>query len=246
MTLSVQKLAWDSEFFGFGVGRLIGSIESTAALSRALEDATERGFRLVYGQCGHSDNVTHQRCLELGGRFVDAKRTYSLSLVDAQPTSTVPSVLADGSQCCRRQLRSLAWQSAEFSRYRVDPDMPRGSWRRMYSAWIENSLNGKLADAVLVEREPENEEGPIIGMITVNHHGECGMIGLLGVDERWRGRGIGKRLLQAAEFQCRTYGCTQLMVVTQGDNAPACQAYESSGFALAEEQHIFHFWRPQS
>jgi hypothetical protein len=30
MTLNVQRLTWDSEFFGFGVGRLIGLIESTA------------------------------------------------------------------------------------------------------------------------------------------------------------------------------------------------------------------------
>ena len=243
MTLHVQSLAWDSEFFGFGVGRLIGSIESTAALSRALQDANEQGFRLVYRQCEHSDIVSHQRCLEIGGRFVDAKRTYSLSLVDVPPTSTMSAVLADSSPCSRRQLRSLAWQSAEFSRYRVDADMPRGSWRRMYSAWVENSLNGKLADAVLVVHVDENRERPIIGMITVSH---SGTIGLLGVAERWRGRGIGRRLLQAAEYQCRMSGCTQLTVVTQSDNTPACRAYESVGYTLTDEQSIFHFWRPQS
>lgn len=246
MTLNVQRLDWDSEFFGFGVGRLIGSIVSTTALAHALQDAAERGLRLVYGQCGHAEVASHQLCLELGGRFVDAKRTYSLSLADAQLTSTVPALRADDSPCSRRQLRSLAWQSAEFSRYRVDPDMPRGSWQRMYSAWIQNSLNGKLADAVLVEREAENEGGRIVGMITVSHCGEVGTIGLLGVDERWRGRGIGRRLLQAAASQCRTSGCTQLVVVTQGDNAPACRAYESAGYSLADEQHIFHFWRHQS
>lgn len=243
MTLNVQRLAWDSEFFGFGVGRLIGSIESTVALSRALQDANERGFRLVYGQCEHSDIVSHQWCLEIGGRFVDAKRTYSLTLSDVSPTSRMSAVLADSSPCSRRQLRSLAWQSAEFSRYRVDPDMPRGSWRRMYSAWVENSLNGKLADAVLVAHADENRKGPIIGMITVSH---SGAIGLLAVAKRWRGRGIGRRLLQAAEYQCRLFGCTQLTVVTQGDNTPACQAYESVGYTLTEEQHIFHFWRPHS
>ena len=96
------------------------------------------------------------------GRFVDARRTYSLSLVDAQLTSMLPEALADDGPRTRRQLRSLAWQSAEFSRYRVDPDMPSGSWRRMYSAWIENGLNCKLVDVVLIEHEAANEKKDIL------------------------------------------------------------------------------------
>ena len=75
MTLNVQKLTWYGEFSSFGVGRLIGSIESTAVLSRVLEDAAERGFQLVYGQCAHSDNVSYQFCLENGG---------AMSMLDAR------------------------------------------------------------------------------------------------------------------------------------------------------------------
>jgi len=83
-------------------------------------------------------------------------------------------------------------------------------------------------------------------MITVNHQGEWGVVGLLGVDEGWRSRGIGRRLLRAAGFYCRTYGCKKLVFVTQSDNAPGCRLYESSGYKLAEEQCIFHFWRSKS
>ena len=246
MPLIVQQLDWDSEFFGFGVGGLTGSIESVTALSHALRDATERGIRLVYGQCAHTDVTSHRLCLELGGRFVDAKRTYSLTLTDAQASSTVLALPADGGPGSRRQLRALAWQSAEFSRYRVDPDMPPGCWRRLYSAWIENSLSGKLADAVLVEREAGNEDGRIVGMITVSHRGAVGTIGLLGVDARWRRRGIGRRLLLAAASCCRSAACTQLAVVTQGDNVSACRAYEGAGYMIADEQDIFHFWKRSS
>ena len=242
MTLKIQRLDWDSEFFGFGVGRLSGSLESAAALSRTLRDATEYGIVLVYGQCAHVDLVSHQLCLESGGRFVDAKRRYTLPLADVHPVGEVGAQPADAGPYSRRQLRTLAWQSAEFSRYRIDPDMPPGAWRRLYSSWIANSLNGKLADAVLVEREASSEGGRIAAMVTVSHRGTQGAIGLFAVDARWRRRGIGRRLLEAAAAQCRTTGCTELAVVTQGDNDAACRAYESAGYALVDEQHIFHFW----
>jgi dTDP-4-amino-4,6-dideoxy-D-galactose acyltransferase len=239
--LNVQRLDWDSEFFGFGVGRLVGSFESSSALVAALKEAAERGLRLVYGVCDHKDVASHQIALATGGRFVDAKRTYALDLVNVQPTRVDIEEAGDDA-CSRRQLRSLAWQAAEFSRFRVDPKLPTGSWRRMYSAWVRNSLNGQLADAVLVERMSDR----IIGMITVGHSGKRGQIGLFAVDHPWRGRGVGRHLLDAAHERCRTEGCSKLLVVTQGDNIAACRSYERAGYLVVEEQDIFHFWIGQT
>lgn len=239
--LSVQRLDWDSEFFGFGVGRLVGPFESVATLSDALQTAVGHGFRLVYGACGHKDNASHRIALAVGGRFVDAKRTYELDLTRIQPTRMNIEEAGDDAHS-HRQLRSLAWQAAEFSRFRLDPALPEGSWQRMYSLWMQNSITGKLADAVLVERG----DGRIIGMITVSHHGECGQIGLFAVDYRWRGRGIGRRLLDAAIQRCRAEGCNKLRVVTQGNNIAACRSYERAGFQVIDEQDIFHFWIDRS
>lgn len=239
--LNLQRLDWDSEFFGFGVGRLVGPFESSAALVAALKEAAEGGLRLVYGVCDHEDVASHQIARAVGGRFVDAKRTYALDLVGVQPARGDIEE-AGNDACSRRQLRSLAWQAAEFSRFRIDPALPAGSWRRMYSAWLRNSLSGQLADTVLVEHADDR----IIGMITVSHRAKRGQIGLFAVDHRWRGRGIGRRLLDAAIQRCRAEGCDELVVVTQGDNIAACRSYERAGYRLIEEQDIFHFWIDQA
>lgn len=238
--LNVQRLEWDSEFFDFGVGRLVGPFESRYTLSVALQAAAERGLRLVYGVCGHEDAASHHIALTAGGRFVDLKRTYALDLANVQSTRIDIEDAGDDA-CSRRQLRSLAWQAAEFSRFRIDLALPAGSWRRMYSVWVRNSLNGQLADAVLVERA----EGRIIGMITVSYRGNRGQIGLFAVDHLWRGRGVGRRLLDAALQRCRAEGCDELLVVTQGDNIAACRSYERAGYRVIEEQDIFHFWIDQ-
>jgi hypothetical protein len=58
--LNAQRLEWDSEFFDFGVGRLVGPFESRPTL------AAERGLYLVYGVCGHEDTASHH---SLSGRI---------------------------------------------------------------------------------------------------------------------------------------------------------------------------------
>lgn len=236
MSLSVERLPWDTSFFGFGVGRLQSPFGEPGELGWALRESRACGLRLVYGICDPGDLQSNEAAVAVGGVFVDAKQTYAADLTDCASDPGVGD--ANGDPVSRRQLRSLAWQAAEHSRFRVDHRMPAGAWRRMYSTWILNSLNGSIADAVLVERQ----ERRIVGMVTVAHRSERGQIGLIAVDRAARGRGIGRRLLQAAGARCIAGGCRVVTVVTQGTNAAACSLYQGAGYALVEQQNVFHFW----
>ena len=48
----------------------------------------------------------------------------------------------------------------------------------------------------------------------------------------FRGRGIGRALVEAAEAWALMRGCRELQVETQNINVPACRFYESLGFQL--------------
>lgn len=48
----------------------------------------------------------------------------------------------------------------------------------------------------------------------------------------FRGRGIGRALVEAAETWALAHGCRELKVETQNINVPACRFYESRGFQL--------------
>jgi GNAT superfamily N-acetyltransferase len=48
-----------------------------------------------------------------------------------------------------------------------------------------------------------------------------------------RGRGLGRRLLEAVEVKARALGCCKLTLETQERNHPALRLYERFGFAVA-------------
>ena len=53
----------------------------------------------------------------------------------------------------------------------------------------------------------------------------------LAVLPEWRGRGIGRRLLGAAEDRARQFGCCRLTLEVQDDNGRALALYGSFGFS---------------
>lgn len=233
----VQRLDWDSHFFGFGVGRCNAPFGNAATLSEALGRSAHEGLRLIYGMSPGDDAESASTAKECQGLLVDDKLTFEIAL---QPTSELTLPPDAGSDACsRRQLRVLAWQSAEYSRFRIDPAMPHGAWRKLYSAWIYNSLNGQIADAVMVVPD---SNGRLLGMVSVAHRQQYGQIGLLAVHPESRGRGLGRRLVMAAMARSASAGCTHLQVVTQGANDTACALYRACGMHIAAHQRIHHFW----
>jgi GNAT superfamily N-acetyltransferase len=75
-------------------------------------------------------------------------------------------------------------------------------------------------------------EGAPAGAAFVAVRGERGYVGPVAVDPGWQGRGLGKRLIAAAESYCRERGCAwlDLDVLSTRDELPPF--YESLGFAV--------------
>ena len=62
------------------------------------------------------------------------------------------------------------------------------------------------------------------------HPGPSGLIDELVVSESSRGRGIGKKLIEAVTEKCRELGCSEVEVSTEQSNTAARQFYKSCGF----------------
>lgn len=64
----------------------------------------------------------------------------------------------------------------------------------------------------------------------------------LGVDEAFRGRGIGTALVEALADRAHALGCTGMWVLTERDNEAAMATYRRAG-AAEESDHVMLGWR---
>jgi len=63
----------------------------------------------------------------------------------------------------------------------------------------------------------------------------------LGVDERFRGRGIGRALVAELWRLAQSLGCRGMWVLTDDDNAPANKVYGAAGGERLDPQVMYQF-----
>lgn len=233
-------LDWDSKFFGFKVARIIPERLEVSELRGILAELGQEGVSLAYWGSDPSDGASQQAACELGGFLADRKVTYVIDAEEIRARTVAPSVAIEvyPAQLATPDLEELAVQAGIFSRFKVDPRMPVGSFEELYRLWIRNSVNGSIAKQVLVVRNGEH----IVGMVTLGEKGGRADIGLIAVDATMRGMGLGISLISAAQEWTLKMGLPAAQVVTQGANREACRIYEKCGYHIEKTENIYHFW----
>jgi dTDP-4-amino-4,6-dideoxy-D-galactose acyltransferase len=234
--LQSKKLSWDSNFFGINIAKIETDQSSATAILEAIDQLKNEDIKLIY--------IFSQKALEIAEynsdnlQFIDVgpKVLYHKKLQKAPDyyTQIESYKAAEASD----KLYDLALQSGVYSRFKLDPKLPRDAYEKLYSIWIENSVNRSIADEVLVFME----NGQIAGMVTLSKKGDWGDIGLIAVDETFRGKKIGHHLLNAAYKYFFDRGITELGVETQLNNLGACRFYEANEFLVHKVEYLYHCW----
>ncbi len=93
-----------------------------------------------------------------------------------------------------------------------------------------NSSVTRITDGQWLAILVKDDAGKILAGICGNTWGGCCEIRQFWVEESQRGRGLGTRLLEAAESEARRRGCTQIFLMTFTFQAPAF--YAKRGFSI--------------
>ena len=240
MRPGLTNLAWDTDFFGFSVGKIEGEIQNPSQVSAVEQLFTTNGHELAYySSTKPLSKLVHDNH-ELDFVLVDRKTTY-LKIVNPQLSidSDITSFIANSAT---DKLNDLAIQSGEYSRFNVDHRIEPEKFREMYKLWIANSLNKKMAREVQIYSSGTD----IAGFVTLGEKNQRADIGIIGVDHSYRRNGIGRTLMQSAEKWSYDHGYEFIQVVTQGDNYPACRLYESCGYHVDRREYFYHIWRKAS
>ena len=98
----------------------------------------------------------------------------------------------------------------------------------------------KAIDNTDIETLVYSEGNIIKGFISVEFSEEA-VIGLFAVDETMRGKGVGRLLLNQAEYISKNKGYNNLQIPTQKENSGAYGFYLNSNYKIIEERRNYHF-----
>lgn len=226
----IEKLDWDSQFFGYQIGKLI--LSNNADYKYIFSQDT---FDLIYvfsneiiydERFFHADNkvVFHKRI---------SKRNYNADL-------QIKCFSFDNSTMSYSELEALAIESGKYSRFKLDSNFVNNEFEKLYKQWIYQSVNKKIAMEVLVYQI----DNRLAGFISIGKKSDrLAGIGLVAVSPEFQGKGIGSILVKAAENYSIENGFTEIQVVTQEFNENAVKLYRKNGFNLLEKTYIYHYWK---
>lgn len=239
MSVEVRLLDWDSKFFEIRIGRAVAELYTGADI-QALE-AQLHAADLDLAYCISSSKLSAEtlRFATCEWLPADVKVTFtksaSVELDDDDDVSEVQALNKEE----QTKIEDLAIQSGVYSRFHMDPKIPHHRFEALYRTWIRKSLSGDIALKVLVVRV----NGQLAGFVTLGENSKRGDIGIIAVDHDFRGRGLGRRLMQQAEKWFALNGYDHVQVVTQQRNKAACKLYESCGYHIGHTEHVYHVWR---
>ncbi len=231
-----KSLDWDSSFLGISTGMITRQNLTEIEIGNILEKMKMDGYHLVYYPAAYK--IERTLVNRFNGIMADEKITFTKTIGKITRQETDDHIISYAHKNVSPELLDLAWESGIYSRFNVDPHFKNNEFRQLYKTWIERSVNREIAKDVLIYKD-----GPSIGgMITLGEKNNKGDIGLVAVAESARGKGIGKKLMTAAENAFRDMGYNEVQVVTQGVNVPAMNLYQSCGYTIDERLFYYHFW----
>lgn len=219
-------LEWDSAFFKKNIG----------VLSKNENCIVENinNFDLLYVIDIEVEHIPNFTCSYEGTQVVLSKTHFEEPVSNHQISS-----MNSSTNFSFDKIYELALLSGTWSRFKKDKKFTTEEFQLLYKKWVQNSLNKKIADDVLIYHEQDE----ILGFITYKIENSKAVIGLLAVSPTCKRTGIGTTLLNAFEAKALQLNLNSLEVKTQLLNKTAINFYQKAGYSISKKINIKHFWK---
>ncbi len=238
----LRTLTWDTQFFGFKIGRVLPSRLDTTGLAAILELAKQERFRCLYFQADPDDAETVSLAEEEGFHLVDVRIVLEHPFDDRPapvPRYPTPEAVRLGPPHRKDipALEEIAIETGHTSRFRFDRNFPADACARLYHAWLHKALTDDSASVIVAYWH----DSPV-GLIACAEAEEVGHIQLAGVYSPYRSHGIGTALVQGSLDWFRQREVARAEVVTQARNVLAQRLYQQMGFFTRRMTLYYHKW----
>lgn len=239
-----ERLAWDSDFFGFPIAKVRGEWLDDALAQRIETWSKAHDVACLYFAASADDAGTVLAAEAHGYHLVDIRLTFARTARERASGGALTIATAEtGVRPARAEdlpvLERIAAESHHDTRFYFDPHFPRALCDALYARWIRASFEG-FAQAVWVAEQ----DGRAVGYVTchIDATPPMGRIGLIAIDGSARGAGWGRKLVDHAVTWLEQQGLRQITVVTQARNVGAQRLYQKAGFVTSQIHLFYHKW----
>jgi hypothetical protein len=232
MTALVEPLAWDTEFFGFPIGR--ANIQGATIESlRAIEvEARELGLLCLYGALGPVDGDTASLVQAFGHRLVEVAIAFGRPAVPFTPKPTA-STVRRGTMADLPLLEDAIATLAPWSRFATDPRFGPQAAQRMFHAWVERASRDGEEYMLLISEDDTGITG-----VSTHVRTPVPRVDLMGVLEQ--GSGASWALMDGL-VEWADGGPIEAGPCAARNIAPL-RFLEHCGFRIVRTQYLFHRW----
>ena len=226
--MEINKLEWDSDFFGFDVGKNI------VLNPKDIDLTITQPFFLTY-------LFSSEQLVELKDKLVDIKCEYVKEIVNDldKPISNIE--VYSNSVNTFDEIKELVFLSGKYSRFKIDKNFKVSDFEKLYTIWINKSIYNSTIDKckILIIKKKEK----IAGFVTLDFEDDNNArIGLIATNNQFQGKGYASDLIKACERECFNRNIKYLKVATQGMNDVANKLYIKNNFILQSKTYIYHHW----
>lgn len=226
--MKVEILDWDSNFFGYSVGKI--SVDNEVILDKSIIDGISAKLIYIFSQ----QPLTKEQIKSTTAKLVDTKLLFVKAVENQLKQYHFITELSE----LGMDLINLAIQSGMHSRFNVDKNFRNNEFERMYNSWITKSI---LSDDIKVYGY--THQNKLAGFITLSSKYNAADIGLIAVDQNLRGQNIGSKLLVMSDIYAEQKGLQEISVNTQLKNYLAVRFYLKNGFKIKNQTYIYHVWK---
>lgn len=236
----VKLLGWDTSFFEFSIAQISSDRITSSSISEIMEFCRQRNVRLLQFKCDAHDRSSIRLAESSGFHFVDTRVILERSLPQVQCPESLPKGV-----CFRiatvqdlPSMMSMTENLYTHSRYYFDAHFPVNKVNEFYRDWVRKAVTGEFDDMAWVLLLGKT----IVAFCSVRIEGSRAVIGLVGLDPTFAGRGFGRAVVNRSLAGLVSRGCHDVKVVTQGRNYPAQRLYHRAGFLVSKMQIYYHCW----
>lgn len=228
----VEPLAWDSEFFGFAIGRVDLNGATDESLRAIEAEATERAIVCLYGAIDAGEEATPYLAQTFGHRLVEVAQTFSRPNLPFAPPRPSSSVVRAGTPDDIAALDDAIRTIAPWSRFGADPRFGPEAAYRMHKAWVERAARAE--DRLLLIAE---DESGVTGVSTQVRAAPT-RVDLMGVVKP--GAGVADALMAAfldwaGDEPTEAGPCA-------ARNIAVVRYVQRCGFSISHTRYLFHRW----